>query len=288
MKDSLKLYNTTLKYRAKIFLRQLAGRFLPKKSPLSLDSLPQVTLFISSLNTRYPLELTIKSLLKNTSYPNFQLLIADNASVDGSLEYLESLQIANIPIKLIKSNKARLHSDWLDEVYKTVDTPYWIAVDSDLLFFCQDWIVDMVNVMQNNPNLYLLNAEKSAAEWVGAEPVSGEIIEMGEHPSTWLFCVKTDLRDHVDSSFKFANLGKNPETGRAKTYDTGGVLLNTMREKGLRYDYMPSWFFYKYYHFGSMSWGMKSPTANKHYLKFKQHQINHIKEMVNQLNSGAA
>lgn len=287
MKDSLKLYNKILKYRAKISLRQLAGRFLPKKSPLNLDSLPQVTLFISSLNTRYPLELTIKSLLKHTSYPNFQLLIADNASVDGSLEYLESLQIANIPIKLIKSNEVKLHSDWLDEVYITVDTPYWIAVDSDLLFFCQDWIVDMIDIMQTNPDIHLLNAEKSAG-WVGAEPVSGEIVEMGEHPSTWLFCVRTDLRDHVDGSFKFENLGKNSKTGRTKAYDTGGMILNIMREKGLGYGYMPSWFFYKYYHFGSMSWGMKSPTANEYSLKFKKHQINHIKKMINTLNSRAA
>lgn len=286
MKDSFKLYSRMLKYRAKILFRQLAGGFLPKKSPQSLDSLPQVTLFISSLNTRHSLELTIKSLLKYTSYPNFQLLIADNASVDGSLEYLESLQIANVPIKLIKSNEAKLHSDWLDEVHKTVDTPYWIAVDSDILFFCKDWIVDMVNIMENNPDLYLLNAEKSAA-CLCPDPLSDEILEMGEHPSTWLFCVRTSLRDHIDSSFKLVNLGRNQETGRIKSYDTGGLLLNTMKEKGLQHGYMPSWFFYKYYHFGSMSWIMKVKTSESH-LKFKQHQLKHIKEMVNHLTSRPA
>jgi glycosyltransferase involved in cell wall biosynthesis len=230
-------------------------------------------LFISSLNTRYPLELTLSSLLKCTRYPDYRLWIADNGSTDGSLEYLQTLR-DTLPLRLIQSPRPKSHSQWLDEVFRTVETPYWVAVDSDMLFLGRDWLCDLVRVMEAEPETYLLAAERRKPVRGYVEPVSSEVVDMGEAPSTWLFAVRTSLRERLHSSFAFVAT-TDPNTAVKQCYDTGGRLLSDMREKNLAYRTMPWWFTRKYYHFGSLSWA-PGGNAPGDYLRFKQYQLHDI------------
>ena len=150
---------TILKYHATIAAKRLASRLLSSHS--CANDAPAVTVFISSLNTRYPLELALRSLTAMTAYPNYRIVVGENASTDGSAEFLRDAA-AEFPLTVIKSEIPKLHSQWLDELSQTVETPYWVAVDSDMLFTARDWLSDLIRVMQDDPDLYVLAAERNA------------------------------------------------------------------------------------------------------------------------------
>jgi Glycosyl transferase family 2 len=281
MKTFLCYQITLLKYHFELSSRKFSALFLPKTSYKDLGSYPPITLFISSLNTRYPLELTIKSLIKNTQYPNIRLLIGENASTDGSATYVESLDLGNIPIEIIRSSKPRLHSDWLNEVANSIETPYWFSIHSDMLFYSGDWIVDMMKYMESQPDIYLLSAEKQPDAKVCIEPVSHQKVLPHEQLCTWLLCMRTSYRDKMHTSFDFVKEDPDPHTGVIPIYDTGEKLLEDMKKSGLRCEYMPKWFMKRYYHFGNLSYAF-DVRKKGYYQKFKAYQMMSIQKMIGQ------
>lgn len=269
-----------LNYSHKIIAKRAAAPLLSLKPRPNPASLPPATVFTSSLNTRDSLELTLRSLSAATRYRQCKLWIGDNGSTDGSVEFLDELAAA-IPMRLDKRPEARRHYLWLDEVHQTVDTPYWFAVDSDMLFLARDPLIDMVAVMERHPDVYLVAAEKREPEFDHPAPVTGEPLDLGEAPSTWLFCVRTSLRDRLQVSFQDGVHSTNEETGKKFCYDTGGKLAHAMRENGLRYHYMPKWFQLSYQHFGGLSWSTKMDVIpDEEYQRAKQRQLEHIRSLV--------
>lgn len=81
----LKFYHRC-RYHLKLSLQSFLATLISQKIK-NRDSLPPVTLFISSFNTLYPLQVTLASLEK-TNQKRDHLIIADNQSTDGSLEFL--------------------------------------------------------------------------------------------------------------------------------------------------------------------------------------------------------
>jgi hypothetical protein len=180
-------------------------------------------------------------------------------------------------IDLILGDKPRKHSEWLDEIYRTATTKYWMAVDTDILFVGRDWLTDMLSIMEANPDLYLLACEPRMGREGVVEPVGKETVDMGEAVATWLFVVRTTLRDQLpDASFAFHVDEQPSRNDRKLCYDTGGRLLAKMRAQGLRYGIMPSWFQMKYHHFGSLSWWAQYADSNDPAILFKKFQIGDI------------
>jgi len=268
-----------VKYRLKIAAKAAAGRTLSLLPRPRLTAFPAVTLFISNLNTRYPLELTLNSLVRNTRYPNYTIWIGDNASTDGSLAFLESLRSRQSNVMITSSGEPRRHSDWLDDVFHQVQTPYWVAIDSDVLFLGSDWLADLIFTMENKLNLFLMSAEPKITLENYHDPYSGGIVDTAFVPSTWLFCVRTALRERISASFAWSKEGVSPKTGNPIVYDTGGKVLRAMREQNLTYDVMPNWFTMKYHHFGSLSWIHEHDLPNA-YGMLKRYQSEDIKRRV--------
>ena len=264
---------TMLKYHCMIAAKRLASRWLSTR-PYAGDA-PGVTVFISSLNTRYPLELTLRSLTAKTAYPNYRIVVGENASTDGSAEFLRDAA-AEFPLTVIQNETPKLHAQWLDEFSQTVETPYWVAVDSDMLFTARDWLSDLIRIMHADPGLYVLAAERNEPQSGFVEPVSGTTIDTGETPSTWLFCVRTSLREHVDTSFVFHKEEPAESVGRLFCFDTGGRLLREMKHLGLRYAFMPRRYRWKYHHFGALSW-IGSHAPDQRMRAFKAAQLADIK-----------
>ncbi|MCC6485138.1 MAG: glycosyltransferase family 2 protein [Armatimonadetes bacterium] len=269
-----------LNYRHKILLKKAAARILSLSAPRPAESLPPVTVFISSMGTRDSLELTLRSLFRMTRYPNIQLWIGENGSTDGSVEFLREYAKER-PLRLDERKEPRRHYLWLDEVHRSVETKYWFAVDSDMLFLGRDPILEMVMVMERDPSIYLVASEEREPQTDHPAPVTGELLDLGEAPATWLLAVRTSLRDTLDTSFEDGPDHADAVTGKPFCYDTGGKLLRDMREGGLGYHYMSRVFQLKYQHFGGLSWSV-DPTVvpDESYQQSKRSQLEYIRALV--------
>lgn len=268
-----------MRYRAEILGKRAASAAASLLPDPRLAETPRVTVFVINTNNRYPLEMTLRTLVKHTRYPNYQIWVADNASTDGSMDFVEQAR-ADLPITRVLTTETRkMHPEWLDVARREVDTPFWFGVDEDMIFLGGDWLSDMMARFVEDPALYLLSGEHVPPQIDVVEPVSQERIDAGEMPSTWLFGVRRALHDRLDTSFAFHRGDVDPTTGRRDVYDTGGKLLEEMRTAGLRYDHMPSSFRMKYHHVGHLSWVFRHDVPAP-LRSFKQYQVADIEQRV--------
>lgn len=268
-----------LKYELLLRAKAAVNAIRKLRPPVRLAHWPGVTLFISSLNTRFSLQLTIETLLHCTAHPNLRFLIGENASTDGSREYLESLR-PQLAMEIIPANECRRHYEWLNEAAQRVQTEYWVAVDSDVLFLGSDWLAEMLVRMEREPNLYLLAAEMQSGGQA-VNPATGQPILALERPSAWLMCVRTSLREKMAMDFG-GKQWTDPNTGKLLACDVAGPLRNQMRELGLGCRAMPWWFLCQVHHFGNLSYGLKT-RASAEYTEFKQHQLLDIERRAGRL-----
>jgi glycosyltransferase involved in cell wall biosynthesis len=233
-----------------------------------LRNIPSVTIFITSSNNRYPLEVTLRTLMRTTDYPNYSIVIADNGSTDGSLELLDELG-RGIPLTVLAGAKQE-QSRWYDYAFQNFASDYWLGLHEDLIFLGNDWLLDLLARMENDRDLYLLGGEEVSAKGTFHEPVSGRLVHRGESLSTWIFCVRTSLRDRLDSSFAF-HVRDDVAGSTPILYDQGGKLLMDMAERGLAYGFMPWSFRLKWHHVGNLTWIRRHPGHQSH-VAFKEYQ----------------
>lgn len=104
------------------------------------------------------LEYTVKcidSLKKNTNYPNYEHIIINNNSSDGTKEWLSWISKSNIEyfnkIKIV-NNEINL-GDWggllegINHVHE--DSEYFVQLDNDVVINDPDWINKMIFVLEN-------------------------------------------------------------------------------------------------------------------------------------------
>ncbi len=118
--------------------------------------------------------------------------------------------------------------------------------------------------------MFLVAGEKPFSYENRPEPVGGAVVDIGESLPTWLFCVRSSLRERVSSSFAFAKHGL-PGRPRLLCYDIGGQLLADMRARGVSSGHMPRRFRLKWHHIGDLTW-IKDHGAGPE-AEFKQYDI---------------
>lgn len=261
IREQAQLAKNVMNYRGRLAVKRVcahAWRLLP--APRVADA-PSVTVFVTSTNNRYPLELTLRTLAACTSYPNYRIVVGDNESTDGAKAVLERLS-AELPLSVIHGPR-RDESGWFDWMYRTVESTYWVGLHEDIIFLGRDWLSELVAHMEADPDLWLMEGERTPVSPGYVEPVSAEVVDLGEHISTWLFCVRASLRERLPNS-SFAFYKEERDGARTRLWDVGGKLLLDMTDAGLRYDAMPWWFRLKWHHVGNLSWVEKHDTGNVH------------------------
>ena len=109
---------------------------------------PSVAVVILNFNTKYFLEKFLKSVV-NSSYSNFQVYVADNASTDDSVKFI----IDQYPqIKLIVLEKNYGFTGGYNRALKQISSDYYILLNSDVEVK-SDWIEPMVELAEKTPNI---------------------------------------------------------------------------------------------------------------------------------------
>lgn len=143
-------------------------------------SSPSVAVVILNWNGRPFLEKFLPSVLKST-YDNFSVIVADNASDDDSIDFLKT----NYPaIKILLSNINEGFAKGYNTALKKVSADYYILLNSDVEVTA-GWIEPVISLMQSDEKIaacqpkILSYTEKNKFEYAGA---SGGFIDKLGYP----------------------------------------------------------------------------------------------------------
>lgn len=260
-------------YHCRLLLQFLFSRLYIRKVE-NKNRLPEVTLFISSFNTLHALQVTLGSLEK-TNQKRDKLIIADNQSTDGSLEFLREYAKNRPWVELIENPNLKLHGIWIDEILKKCETKYLFFIDSDILFFGEDLVSQCVAYMESNPDCQIFESEERIGGTNGTNPKT--ICE--EAISTWFFCIRTSVREKVKESFLILYAHEQPEIEGMKVIsDTGAKFLKEMKRQSLKMHIFPWSMRFQFHHFGSLSWLYMVKEENR-WVQMKRYQLKDLERL---------
>ena len=146
---------------------------------LPIDTMKKVAVVILNYNGISMLEKVLPSVVAFS--PEADVIVADNASSDGSLEFLKT----NYPsIRVIVLDRNYGFADGYNKALAQVDAEYYILLNSDVEV-TEGWIAPLLSFMDDNravvacqPKL-LAYKDKSSFEYAGA---SGGFIDRYGYP----------------------------------------------------------------------------------------------------------
>ncbi len=134
-----------------------------------MNQSPKVAVVILNWNGRSFLEKFLPALCR-TSYGNHEIIVADNASTDGSVAFLRS----NYPtIRIIINEQNFGFARGYNEALKLVTADYYVLLNSDVEVEA-DWLNPMVSLLEHDVTIaacqpkILSYAERSRFEYAGA------------------------------------------------------------------------------------------------------------------------
>ncbi|MCB0514752.1 MAG: glycosyltransferase family 2 protein [Chitinophagales bacterium] len=115
-----------------------------------MSDMPKVAIVILNYNGKHWLEKFLPSVCA-TQYPNFQLIIADNASTDESVTWLEK-HYPQVSIICLEKNWG--YAEGYNRSIAQIDTnyTYCVLLNSDIAVE-PNWLEELVLCMERNPNL---------------------------------------------------------------------------------------------------------------------------------------
>ncbi len=119
---------------------------------------PSVSIVIVNFNGKALLKRCLLTLL-GTDYPNYDVVVVDNGSTDGTLaEMVTSFGTYSL-FKFVQNNKNLGHAAGCNIGARMTDGNYIVFLDSDIEFDSKNWLSELVKVMENNASVGLAQAK---------------------------------------------------------------------------------------------------------------------------------
>lgn len=124
-------------------LKRIAGKIRPLVQPPAIA--PSVSVLIPSMfDSKLMLELCIRSIQKNTNYPNYEIVVCDAGIDQGARDFLDKEQQRGA-IRVIKA------TDWerpKDDLARAARGEYMLFMHDDVYIKRADWISRRMRLMQ--------------------------------------------------------------------------------------------------------------------------------------------
>jgi glycosyltransferase involved in cell wall biosynthesis len=220
-----------------------------------------VSIVCATLNAREAVQLTFESLARCTPEP-VDVLVADNGSTDGTLEYLQSLDWLRVVPLSARPGACTDHGSTLDWLTARVQTPYLLTLDSDVEFLARGWLTSM-----------LAYAQGTRLDALGLfEPAVGAY---RERLAPYVLLLRTAALRGVATSFRsFVRIEDPLEAARwqarparenlevaeletyhtAAFYPTAAAVFEQFHQRGFRWASLPPALQASFRHIGHMSW----------------------------------
>ncbi len=112
---------------------------------------PKVSVVMPSYNSKELLRNCLQSLFK-TKYPNFEVVVVDDGSTDGSYEYLQKLSKTQEKLKVVKNDRNYGPSVTRNNGIENSDGKYICFYETDMEVD-PDWMTPLVQTLEENSEL---------------------------------------------------------------------------------------------------------------------------------------
>lgn len=116
---------------------------------------PKISIIIVTYNNLDYTKLCIESVFSNTYYPNYEVIIVDNASVDDTPEYLGNLLKTTNRLKIIKNLENKGFAAANNQGAALSNGEYLVFLNNDT-YVTPGWLNGLYKHMINNPKIGLL------------------------------------------------------------------------------------------------------------------------------------
>ncbi|WP_294186240.1 glycosyltransferase family 2 protein [uncultured Sphingobacterium sp.] len=113
-----------------------------------MSKLPKVAVVILNWNGRFFLEKFLPSVY-NSSYPNVEFVIGDNASDDDSISFVRQYYPT---ITILENDRNYGFAGGYNKILQRVNADYYVLLNSDVEV-SQNWIEPVIEYLERNPSL---------------------------------------------------------------------------------------------------------------------------------------
>ena len=118
-------------------------------------ALPKVSVIVLTYNNLGLTKACLESLERNTHYPNWELILVDNASTDGTQEFLANYAAHNPHARLIQNESNRGFSAGNNQGLSAAGGEYFVILNNDT-YVTEGWIAGLIRHFRQNPKLGLI------------------------------------------------------------------------------------------------------------------------------------
>ncbi len=119
------------------------------------SAFPKVSVIVLTYNNLSFTKACLHSLEANTRYPDWELVLVDNASTDGSCEFLADYSIRNAHAKLIQNDENLGFAAGNNRGLEAAAGEYLVVLNNDT-YVTRGWLLDLVRHLRQDPNLGLV------------------------------------------------------------------------------------------------------------------------------------
>ena len=121
------------------------------------SAFPKVSVVVLTYNNLRFTKACLKSLELNTRYPDWELVLVDNASTDGSRDYLAEYALGKPWVKLVQNDENLGFAAGNNRGLEAATGEYLVVLNNDT-YVTRGWLLDLVRHLRKDPRLGLIGA----------------------------------------------------------------------------------------------------------------------------------
>ncbi len=158
-------------------LQRVGERLLPRPAPPALDpeealayyqqsekqiapppqpaGKPRVSILVLTYNNLLLNKICLHSIYRNTSYPNYEIVVVDNASSDGTPAWLQEFAAGHPDLKLILNSENRGFSAGNNQAARAATGHYLVFLNNDTIV-TPGWMETLLAYLEADPKIGLV------------------------------------------------------------------------------------------------------------------------------------
>ncbi|MEZ5120450.1 MAG: glycosyltransferase [Solirubrobacterales bacterium] len=130
---------------------ELAAEVRARLGPApAIETPPKVSIIVLTRDGVQHLRRLVAGLVQSTDYPSFELVVVDNASSDGTHEFLDELEVP-FPVVVCRNERNESFSDGNNQGVEAATGELLLFANNDVAPFEPGWLREMVGLLRSHP-----------------------------------------------------------------------------------------------------------------------------------------